>query len=155
MIAPRQNLDSQIRSNIAWFAAVTIIFCAVILRVTVIDDTRQEMDLRIDSIDYFMYAYNISNTGTYSKSRKFFESSSTVEPDADRPPLFPLAASIWIDKGTPGELRSVTYFLTESLFTSLLLYSLFAVFLFERRKHAVYLVVAGLISPGQEDCILC
>jgi len=186
------------------FLLICILF-GIILRFNVIDKSVVYVPIRADALDYFSYAYNLKYNGVYSKIPTFSERDDrlTINPDAKRPPIFPIFASIFMDKANLStSLKSVLfaqaivqciamlflsaiiayalgsveccililmlwtqphlininiYFLTESLFSSLLIFSLCFMWLYQIKKNrfwfylcAVSIGISAITRPTME-----
>ena len=184
------GLTHQAQNPAVLFVLVCVVVIAgTLFRIQLVDETRQTHTDSADAQQYFLYAYNLSNTGIYSRSKAFLNRNEVPTPDAERPPLFSLLASIWLDRQSDEQLKQVlnvnlylqvaglllftiiavktwtslwvlipilflwfnphfaivvTYLLTESLFTALLLFALFALWRYERESMPIYLGLFGL-----------
>ena len=76
------------RSQMFRLLASTVVFAiAFALRLGAINGTVINTPIRADGLDYYRYAVNLKTYGTYSRAHTF---ESAPEPDALRPPGYPV-----------------------------------------------------------------
>ena len=119
------SVQNRAQSNRPLLAILMLVLLAgMAFRITLIEQTQLDTDLRADAVQYFLYSFNLSNSGTYSDSADYYQDKKTVSPDGKRPPLFPILASLWIDKGTTEEIHAALYLNLWLQCVGLLLFSL-------------------------------
>ena len=83
--------------------------------------TRVVYPFRADARDYYMYAYNLRHSQTYSKDiTSLSDSRHSVSPDAVRSPGYPLFLSIFVD-GPPDNRTFATIVFAQMLLSNLVL----------------------------------
>lgn len=107
---------------------LTLLFFLVILlggylRVAAVLQTEMQHPLRADALDYFSYAYNLRQLGTYSRSPQtvISDESTLPAPDALRSPGYPLMLSIFTG-GRPTLAMLTSILLTQAVLGTLLLF---------------------------------
>ena len=96
MIAPTRSTTTSAR--LAFVALIAIVLTGLNLRLQAALESVVDVPLRADAGEYFMYAHNLRNHGTYSaQSIGLEESKPDLIPSALRSPGYPLFLTLFLD----------------------------------------------------------
>ena len=77
---------------------ILFVILGAYLRFVAVLETNNIALFTVDGEQYYAYAYNLKFNGVYSKSNPFLNSGSSLQPDAYRPPGYPLFLTLFVDK---------------------------------------------------------
>lgn len=80
------------KSRILYILLILFVFISgFLLRIESVSETKMDVSLRNDALDYFTYAYNLRHHDIYSKDTQALQGKNgVIMPDAFRPPGYPL-----------------------------------------------------------------
>ena len=122
------------KSFVSPLLVLLILVISAWIQFTVVTHTSVDGPLRGDARDYFFYAYNLADSGTYSRSVVLANPPEALKPDSLRTPGYPLfLAALGNPEPTPKFVRKVVLAQAGLAVLSVLLF---------------YLIVRRFLDPG-------
>lgn len=104
------NSFSKTSSGFTLLLAVLILVLGAHLRLGAVAHTEIESPIRADARDYFLYAFNLKEFHTYSRSDSGITRGEAPTPDALRSPGYPVFLAPFIDKANiAASLNNILY----------------------------------------------
>jgi len=123
------SIEASTKNRLISLALFAILALALGLRIHAVLNTKVDIPLRADAGEYFFYAYNLNQFGTFSKSASGYTHNTQPVPDAYRTPGYPLFLALFVDGKITGKM--LTHILLAQAFLSTL--AVYLTFLFCRR----------------------